>query len=542
MALREITAEFEVGWDSKVLEEADQQIKATIKGLKELGRIIRGTGLSKQAKEATKEMGKLGRGAGRAATQVTKAVKKVEDLEKASKEAGEAADNAADDLKDMGDAGAKGAKKAEGEVSTLGGTLKKLAAGAAAVFAVGQVKDFITETTEMGREMITNAEAMGLATDRLDGLKAVAEESGSDFDTLLGGMRGLNDYVQDAIDDPKSEAGDLFKSIGLDPDSLKNMDIQERFTSFAGAMSQVTDEQTRMGLASRAMGDDAYRLGILLGTSREELEGMTEAARQNSAFNSENTATLKAAARQQARLTRAWEDFKTRALVALVPWLLKIEILFWKVVRVIKQMSQNKTAVNGVKALTAALGGLFGLNIIKRAGKLLGIMKEMGSVGGAIKGAGGAGTGGMLSKLGKGAKGLASKGGRLAGGVLRGGAKFLGPVGAIATVAEVAHAFNEDPSRFGNHSRNNNRSRRAMSRAREVQSGLSGYRTTSMVGPGATSGATTNQTNNMRSNVTNNFYGVDGDPQKISDQASGAIISSQEAMMSVSPGVVPQAR
>lgn len=184
-----------------------------------------------------------------------------------------------------------GLKRAQAGVKRFGpmiaAGLAAAAAGAAA--ALGGVALAIRGVLEEADSLSKAAQSIGVATDELSKLKWAAEQSGVSFEDLTGSLAKLSNAMAQSLRSATSQQAEAFKALGV---AVTNADGTLRdnravLGDVATAFARMKDSTNKTALAIqifgrsgaqlipflnngeaglRAFGDEAERLGIVIGT------------------------------------------------------------------------------------------------------------------------------------------------------------------------------------------------------------------------------------------------------------------------------------
>lgn len=163
----------------------------------------------------------------------------------------------------------RGIDAAKGKVGSLNNTLKSMlgrAFGTAAVLAFAKnTIDAVSKIADMSKELNVSAEAM-------QELDYAATLSGSSIDAVASAFKALSKARAEALSNPNSKEGQVFKAMGIDAAELKANSIEQTFRR-VGTVIQGTD----FGANELAM------VAEILGRSGQELipvfkNGLAEAA------------------------------------------------------------------------------------------------------------------------------------------------------------------------------------------------------------------------------------------------------------------------
>lgn len=173
--------------------------------------------------------------------------------EPAAKEAGEKSG------KGFGEALAKGIKTTSAIIAGA------LTAATGAAVATG--KAFIgaaNDVSAMGDAIGDNAAKMGISTKSYQEWDFILQRAGSSIDSMKTSMKTLANAAVSG-----SEA---FTALGISQEEIASLNQEQLFERTVTALQGVTDEQTRMALASKLLGKGALELGGVFNMTASEVE------------------------------------------------------------------------------------------------------------------------------------------------------------------------------------------------------------------------------------------------------------------------------
>ncbi len=157
---------------------------------------------------------------------------------------------------------------------------------AVAIAAAAATAAFVAQgfaTAKLSTEIIDNAEALGLTTDRYQELNFIMEKFGLDSEAVTEVLAEVSIKANDAATGLQS-AADSFAIVGINVRELKDLSADEAFLEIAEAISKTEDASKRTVAAFEIFGDDLGRkLLPLLGRGREGFERLAKAARESGA-------------------------------------------------------------------------------------------------------------------------------------------------------------------------------------------------------------------------------------------------------------------
>ncbi|WP_298235917.1 hypothetical protein [uncultured Azohydromonas sp.] len=170
------------------------------------------------------------------------------------------------------------AKKVQGHMDTMAAGVKGLiggmAAGLAGAFSVGAIINGLQNVVQTMGEVTQASQQLGIATERLVGMKLAAELVGISFDDLVEGMAGLSEQA--------SSGKETFGQMGINlkdaQGHLKGLDTL--LYEIADAFQKSADGTAKAAIAQDIMGDAGLKLIPLLNTGAAGLKAFQEQAEQ----------------------------------------------------------------------------------------------------------------------------------------------------------------------------------------------------------------------------------------------------------------------
>ena len=156
-----------------------------------------------------------------------------------------------------------------------------LTAATGAAVATGKAFiDAANDVSAMGDAIGDNAAKMMLDTQSYQEWDFVLQRAGSSIDSMKTAMKTLANAAVDG-----SEA---FDALGLSQEQVASMNQAELFEATVKALQNVTDEQTRMALASDLLGKGAIELGGVFSMTNEELDATKQKMYELGAYMDED--------------------------------------------------------------------------------------------------------------------------------------------------------------------------------------------------------------------------------------------------------------
>jgi hypothetical protein len=162
---------------------------------------------------------------------------------------------------------AKGAATVDGLWAKLQGFGKALAGGAIVGGVIGLTKHVI----EMGDELATQADRLGIAAESLQSWHYAADLADVSTEEFNGSLRFLQKNLQDAKSGGKETAG-AFKALGVSAADLKDLGTEDALVNIAEGMAKIDDPAKRTALAMKLLGRGGQALVPLLSKGAAGIE------------------------------------------------------------------------------------------------------------------------------------------------------------------------------------------------------------------------------------------------------------------------------
>ena len=156
-----------------------------------------------------------------------------------------------------------------------------LTAATGAAVATGKAFiDAANDVSAMGDAIGDNAAKMMLDTQSYQEWDFVLQRAGSSIDSMKTAMKTLANAAVDG--------SDAFTQLGISQEQVASMNQAELFDATVKALQNVTDEQTRMALASDLLGKGAIELGGVFSMTNEELDATKQKMYELGAYMDED--------------------------------------------------------------------------------------------------------------------------------------------------------------------------------------------------------------------------------------------------------------
>ncbi len=179
----------------------------------------------------------------------------------------------------------KGEDKTRRAFESFDRRLRRSAAAAArysaatAAAAVAGVAVLTARSYQAIDALAKTSDRLGIATDKMQGLRLAAELSGVQTRQLdLGLQRMARRIAEAAIG--TGEAQEAIKTLGLDARELTNLPLEEQFKRVSDAMGGVTSSSERVRLAFKLFDSEGVALLNTLNLGRDAIEDYTERAQE----------------------------------------------------------------------------------------------------------------------------------------------------------------------------------------------------------------------------------------------------------------------
>jgi hypothetical protein len=159
---------------------------------------------------------------------------------------------------------------------------------AAAAAAVGGV--LVKRTTNAMAQMGRFAKSTGVSVHALTRLQYAAEQTGVEFEDVVGLIEESNIRLGEAIQDGTGPAVEALRKLGLSASDLANMPIEERLGAIGDALNGVQNTSERQFLADEIFGGDAFKVMSLLRQGEDGMRRLGAAAEALGATYGEDAA------------------------------------------------------------------------------------------------------------------------------------------------------------------------------------------------------------------------------------------------------------
>ena len=204
----------------------------------------------------------------------------------------------------------------------LGGAMAAGITGGLAVVTgvAASVGALIGKYKDLNEELRPAANRIGIATAELDTLRKVAERLGSE-----DGLEGITDSAQELslrLQDMTKDgyrADAALNQIGLSGDKLREMSPKDALLEVITALQGVEDQQKKNWLADELMGGQWENIAGILNVSVGEFEALVEVEGKHEAQLQKTLDQTQKLTEAQGKINKRFEDFKQKALLAILP-------------------------------------------------------------------------------------------------------------------------------------------------------------------------------------------------------------------------------
>ena len=170
----------------------------------------------------------------------------------------------------------KGGKKVEGSlVGSFSSMAKGIGASMAAAFTVGAVVNAAKSLLDFVGQLQDQADALGVSTEKLQGLQGAMSQSGVSAEKFTKGMATLNQNIQQAKEDTGS-ARDSFTALGITFADIANDSPDELILKIADGLKNAKDPAAAFAAALDLLGKNNINFVAGLKGGREEVDKLAD--------------------------------------------------------------------------------------------------------------------------------------------------------------------------------------------------------------------------------------------------------------------------
>lgn len=250
--------------------------------------------------------------------------------------AGKGFAEAGDESKDFSDSVRKAAdtsEDADGKLSRLGDTAKKIGAalgaaaaavGTACVAAGKKLWDMANDVGSVGDQIDKTSQKIGISAESYQKWGYVFERCGADVNNLQTGMKKLSTVITDAAGGSDSAAEKL-SAVGLSIEKLNGKSQDEQLSMVITALQGMEAGAERTAAANDLLGKSAVDMAAVLNTSVEETERLKQEAEDYGMVMSNEAVAASAAFEDSlTRLSHTAGGLKNRMVGELLPGITQI--------------------------------------------------------------------------------------------------------------------------------------------------------------------------------------------------------------------------
>jgi len=168
----------------------------------------------------------------------------------------------------------KGGKKVEGSlVGSFDSMAKGIGASMAAAFTVGAVVNAAKSLLDFAGQLQDQADALGVSTDKLQGLQGALAQSGVSAEKFTKGMATLAQNIDQAKNDTGT-ARDSFEALGITFANIANDSPDELILKIADGLKNAKDPAAAFAAALDLLGTKNINFVAGLKGGREEVDNL----------------------------------------------------------------------------------------------------------------------------------------------------------------------------------------------------------------------------------------------------------------------------
>lgn len=225
-----------------------------------------------------------------------------------------------------------------------------------------------------GDALAKTGEKLGIATERLAGLRTAAERSGVASNTLDMALQRMTRRVAEAARGT-GEAKDAIKELGLDASALGRMAPDQQFRAIADAMKGIEGQGDKVRLAFKLFDSEGV---ALINTLNMGVKGLDAAQQETEKFglalDAVKTAKMVAVNDAAARSSQAFKGVANELALALAPGL---EVTYNRMADLVAQTGGFRNEIQfamdlGVNAVGLFADGLHGIKVVWKGIEIVG--------------------------------------------------------------------------------------------------------------------------------------------------------------------------
>lgn len=197
-------------------------------------------------------------------------------------------------------------------LAELSSRMRETAELAGTMFAADKVKEFVTETAELGERTKNQAWAIGLSVQQYAQLSGALQLAGADSDEAQRTIERLGRSVQSALVNPTGQAAASFHNLGISQEEVKSH--ANNLIEFLGLLIEKTAQLQpglqRTGALEEVLARGMDRLAGLFRGGAAGFEELLDKARPFSDAMAQNTGRLDENAEALNQLSLDWQTLK----------------------------------------------------------------------------------------------------------------------------------------------------------------------------------------------------------------------------------------
>lgn len=254
----------------------------------------------------------------------------------------------------------------DGAIGGMVGKLKQLGQVLAGGFAINLVKNFVMQMTNLGDEIATGADRLGISAQALQRWRFAAKLSDLEAGQLDNSLRFLQRNTFEAANGSQ-EASEAFRMLGVD---IRGADgqvrsIEQLLPELADGFKGLEDPTTRTGLAMRIFGRSGQALLPLLARGAE---GIAEISAEFDALGGGGSAEFLRLAgdldNQMHRLDLTMFSLKARIATVLIPIFQRMAEATTKFVAAFTELAKHSHIVQATLLVLGTAALIFGLKFL----------------------------------------------------------------------------------------------------------------------------------------------------------------------------------
>lgn len=184
----------------------------------------------------------------------------------------------------------------------------------------------VSQWADFGQQLGFTATRIGIGTQQLQGLQGAARLAGASSEAMTGGLRGLQQTLQDAVGGRNNEAVILFNKLGLSfRDAGGNArGVMDVMPELADKIAAIKNPQLQAMVATQMFGGAAEDLLPLLRQGSAGLRRYQEEAAKYGLVTAAGAQAARSFAESQARLSLAVEGLGNKVAEKLMPVLMPL--------------------------------------------------------------------------------------------------------------------------------------------------------------------------------------------------------------------------